>query len=109
MPTLSPRVCATIAAALMTCALPAMADERRDWIEGLKQPGTGNSCCDIADCRRTEAYWSDGQWWARVWGRWSPIPPETLLRNQPSIDGEAYVCASWSSGVLCFVPPKLLM
>ena len=99
--------------ALVVALLASMADayalDRRDWIKGLKQPGTGNSCCDISDCMRTVAEWRRDGWWAQVWGRWTPVPGDKLLTHERSYDGSAYVCASWSSGILCFVPPNMPM
>ena len=55
------------------------------------------------------AEWRRDGWWAMVYGRWTPVPPETLLREERSYDGDAYVCASWSAGILCFVPPNMPM
>ena len=86
-------------------ALPAHAEgERGAWFKSLRQPGTGYSCCDISDCRRTEADWRDGQWWARVAGEWTPIPSDKELEKQ-SIDGDAYVCSSPTRRIYCFIKP----
>ena len=107
----TPQIIASILLAVLASSASSAAtgDGRRDWIEGLKQPRTGNSCCDISDCRKTLAEWRRDGWWAMVYGRWTPVPPETLLNGECSYDGDAYVCASWSAGVLCFVPPSMPM
>lgn len=95
--------------ALFGLAVTAMAQpssERSLWFKSLTQPGTGQSCCDIADCMKTSAEWRDGQWWADVRGTMKPIPPERVLKTTASIDGAAYVCSNPAGQVLCFVPPS---
>lgn len=98
---------AGMAFALMSLpAVPAFAEtDRGAWFKSLKQPTNGLSCCDISDCRRTEADWRDGQWWAVVSGKWTPIPPEREVVDKPSIDGNAYVCATPGRFIYCFVKP----
>lgn len=78
----------------------ARGQDRGDWFKSLKQNGTGYSCCDISDCKETDADWQDGQWWATVNGTWMPIPPDKEL-DVLSIDGDAYVCASPNDPELC--------
>lgn len=96
--------------------------ERGIWFKSLEQPETGDSCCDIANCYRTDAEWKDGQWWAEVRGHWVEVPASTIL-DVKSIDGEAYVCIAnmplglarplpeeqtqriIRDGIYCFVPP----
>ena len=96
----------------------AFAGDRGEWLRGLKMPGTVASCCDIADCERTDSDWRDGQWWAVVDNIWRPVPPSKVLTDQPSLDGAAYVCVgaeSWTIGaprerpIYCFVPPNCAM
>lgn len=108
----------------------AMGDPHRSkWFESLKTQ-FGGSCCNLTDCRQTEAkQLADGNWLAVLtdWRgpRWVPIPPNAVLKNPKSIDGEAYICNSegaaahtaYGSGVgvhqvpdndgiiFCFVPP----
>jgi hypothetical protein len=84
------------------------AEDRGTWFKGLKQPGTDNYCCDVSDCKKTEADWRDGQWWAIVQGVWMPIPRDRELPEE-SIDGEAYVCSGWARRIFCFVPPTMTM
>ena len=81
----------------------AEAQDRATWFKGLKQPGTNNYCCDVSDCRRTEAEWRRDQWWAIVQGVWMPISRDKELR-EASIDGYAYVCSGWARVIFCFVP-----
>jgi hypothetical protein len=92
----------------VSSATIARAEDRRAWFEGLKMPGTSISCCDFSDCRRTEADWRSGQWWATVNGQWTPIPPGRELTMR-SIDGDAYVCAGPNRYVYCFVKPDMVM
>lgn len=80
------------------------------WFNSLKQNVTGASCCNVADCKITTADWrggDNGQWWADVQGEMTPIPRDKELKNRPSPDGEAYVCASYARQIFCFVPPNL--
>jgi hypothetical protein len=86
----------------------ALQEERGAWFRSLKQPVTGMSCCDVSDCRRTEADWRGGQWWAVVENNWTPIPREKQL-DKLSIDGDAYVCAGPRGTIYCFVPPSMAM
>jgi hypothetical protein len=106
---------------------------RADWFESLKRPGTDASCCNLTDCRRTEArQLADGSWRALVDGlhgpTWMDVPPAKVLERPLSIDGEAYVChrpalaggkveipglggggfydqSPREAEILCFVPP----
>ena len=89
-------------------ASAARAEDRHAWFESLTMPGTGISCCNISDCRRAKADWQNGQWWATVDGKWTPIPPSKELSKR-SIDGDAYVCAGPNRTVYCFVKPDMVM
>ena len=87
---------------------------RSQWFRSLRQPDTGLSCCDISDCKRTEADWKQGSWWANVRGLKRPVPPEKVLEKPRSIDGEAYVCATEIGNpayatIYCFIPPNMAM
>lgn len=95
-------------AALLALILagPAGAQTKGEWFKSLKQPETGFSCCDISDCKRTEADWKDGQWWADVNGAYTPIPPDKEL-DVMSFDGEAYVCNSPNGKIYCFIKPGM--
>jgi hypothetical protein len=97
-----------LAILLVLAVAEARSEDRATWFRSLKQPGTGMSCCDISDCRRTEAEFRDGQWHAIVNGDLTPIPPEKVLHDKPSIDGDAYVCHGTAT-IYCFVPPTMAM
>ena len=104
------RIVALVLASAVGAAGDALAADqsqqnRAEWFKGLLQPGTEAPCCSISDCARTVADWHDGQWWAVVVGEWTPIPPETVLNNTQSIDGDAYVCATHYRKIYCFVKP----
>jgi len=86
-------------------SLPVHAEgDRATWFHSLKQPQTGMSCCDVADCHSTQADWRQGGWWALVDDEWVPVPSNRLL-NKTSIDGQAYVCTGPDRLIYCFVPP----
>lgn len=109
----------TAALVMLIAAGPAFGDEatrRHDWFKSLTIPGVGTSCCDAADCMRTEAEWRDGQWWAVIRRVWTPIPPERVLKKPTSIDGDAYACSNPEYSpqgtvnplvIYCFVPPDM--
>jgi hypothetical protein len=101
---------------------------RAEWFEKLKTP-SGESCCNLSDCRQTRAEWrgdTDG-WWAIVNGTLRPIPADKVLTSPRSIDGTAYICmgkdsrggshdtdgnpsgdvSSLLGAIYCFVPPAL--
>lgn len=86
----------------------ALQEERATWFRSLKQPNTGMSCCDVSDCRRTDADYRGGQWWAVVENNWTPIPQEKQL-DKLSIDGDAYVCSGPRGTIYCFIPPSMAM
>lgn len=94
--------------AVLFAAGPAAAEDRGAWFKSLKQPDTGLSCCDISDCRRTDASFRNGQWFARVEGEMTPIPPNKEVKRT-SIDGDAYVCSGLQRKIFCFVPPSMAM
>jgi hypothetical protein len=73
------------------------------WFESLRQPGTGISCCSMADCRRTDFRVRDGHYQALVEGEWRDVPPETVLRRADNPTGQAVVCYTPYRGVMCFI------
>jgi hypothetical protein len=100
---------------------------RAQWFASLRTP-SGESCCDLSDCRVTRAEWrGDTQgWWVLVDGAWRPVPADKVLDWPRSIDGAAYLCSgshSWGNtdqaqirglqivpslpgAIYCFVPPE---
>ncbi len=110
----------------------AMRDPVRGaWFSSLKMPGTNGSCCNMEDCERTDARQLDDQSWEALMvdalgKHWVKIPPNKVIKEPKSVDGEAYLChsqgdkggvrssleggktynASPSEGLIyCFVPP----
>lgn len=91
---------------LATMIVQANAEDRGAWFKSLKQPDTGISCCDISDCKRTDASWRAGIWHATAGdGTEVEIPPAKIVDIE-SIDGEAYVCLSPFKTVYCFIKPN---
>jgi hypothetical protein len=102
---------------LWALSLPSSAVDKSDWFQSLKQPRSGKSCCDIADCKRTRAEWREGTWFAEILGKWREVPHDTIVQKPPSLDGDAYVCTGYSLTmtlsrqyeapyIYCFVPPN---
>ena len=75
------------------------------WYRSLKVPGTGQSCCNITDCRPVDSAWIEGdRWRARVGDKVIDIPANSVLRRE-NLDGRGILCRSvWA--ILCFVPPS---
>jgi hypothetical protein len=73
------------------------------WFQSLRQPGTGKSCCSIADCRTTD-YRTDGDHYeALIDGRWMIVPSEKILQRADNPTGRAVVCWTPALGIMCFV------
>jgi hypothetical protein len=73
------------------------------WFQSLRQPGTGMSCCSIADCRQTDFRIQDGHYQAMIDGRWRPVPPEAVLERIDNPTGRAVVCYTPYRGIMCFI------
>ncbi len=73
------------------------------WFEGLRQPGTGTSCCSIADCRTTDYRTTDDGYEAFIDDRWVVVPPDKILQRVNNPTGRAVVCWTPSRGIMCFV------
>lgn len=73
------------------------------WYQGLKQPGTGASCCSIADCRQVDYRTSGDHYEALIEGKWLDVPPERVLAHQFNPTGHGVVCWTPWQGILCFV------
>ncbi|HEX5319219.1 MAG TPA: hypothetical protein VFW46_08680 [Stellaceae bacterium] len=100
-------LCATLAGIAGAAARPSdNADPTfYGWFESLRQPGTGASCCSIADCRPTEYRLVERGYEARLDQEWVRVPAERILRGHPNPVGRAIVCRSPVDGsILCFVP-----
>ncbi len=73
------------------------------WFQELRQPGTGISCCSIADCRPTDFRTNGSHYEAMVEGQWRSVPPETVLHSTDNPTGRAVVCYTPTRGILCFI------
>jgi hypothetical protein len=73
------------------------------WFESLQQPGTGMSCCSIADCRQTDFRIQDGHYQALIEGQWRVVPPQVVLERMDNPTGRAVVCYSPYRGIMCFI------
>ena len=75
------------------------------WFESLKQPGSGVSCCSIADCRPVEYRLATNGYEALLDARWMRVPDDKILHGKPNPTGRAQLCRSPISGaILCFIP-----
>jgi hypothetical protein len=75
------------------------------WFQSLRQPGTGISCCSIADCRATEYRTNGDGYEALIDGAWLPVPADKVLHRIDNPIGRAVVCYMPGRGILCFVTP----
>lgn len=77
-----------------------------EWYQGLKQPGTGYSCCNNQDCRPMRAYLGDdGLWRAFVDGKWETVPARVVLNPKFNKDPiHAHGCRSVMGVWYCFLP-----
>lgn len=90
---------ASAAAAPPQGADPALAP----WFRSLLQPGTGMSCCALADCRPTEYRIRSDHYEAMVGGKWVAVPPDKILQRTDNPTGHAIVCWTPQRGIMCFV------
>jgi hypothetical protein len=75
------------------------------WFESLKQPGSGVSCCSIADCRPVEYRLATDGYEAYLDTKWVHVPEDKVLHGTSNPMARAIVCRSPISGtILCFVP-----
>ena len=73
------------------------------WFRSLTQPGTGMSCCSIADCRETDFRIIGDHYEALIQGQWREIPADKVLARADNPTGRAVVCWSPALGIMCFV------
>jgi len=94
----------TLVSGVATASPPPGADmSLAPWFQGLHQPGTGMSCCSIADCHPTDFRTSGTHYEALIEGRWLAIPPDKILDRTDNPTGRAVVCYTPTLGILCFV------
>jgi hypothetical protein len=82
------------------------------WFESLQQPGTGASCCSIADCRTAEFRQDREGYEVLIDGRWKMsmpfwlrVPPNRMIDRMDNPTNRAVVCFTPEAGILCFVRP----
>ena len=95
---------------LLAISLPALAAPPPDadpsmapWFRALRVPGTGTSCCSIADCRPADSRVVEGHYEVLINGKWLPVPQDLILRDKENPTGRAVVCWTPSAGIMCFV------
>src|SRR5260370_27854260 len=59
------------------------------WFQSLRQPETGMSCCDIADCRPTEYRTGGDGYEVSVHNKWMTVPPRRILQPASTPAGRA--------------------
>jgi hypothetical protein len=75
------------------------------WFESLKQPGSGVSCCSIADCRPVEYRLVADGYEAYLDTRWVHVPDDKIIHGMSNPLARGVLCRSPISGtILCFVP-----
>jgi hypothetical protein len=95
---------ALLAASPAPAAPPPNADPAlAPWFQSLRQPETGMSCCDIADCRPTEYRTVGDDYEVWVDNRWMTVPPRRILQRADNPVGRAVVCWTPQRGIMCFV------
>jgi hypothetical protein len=73
------------------------------WFQSLRQPGTGMSCCSIADCRKTDFRIQGDHYEALVEGAWVDVPTDKVLSRMDNPTGRAIVCYTPARGIMCFI------
>jgi hypothetical protein len=110
------KIAVAVGLALSQAALAAPPDNPDPalarWFESLKQPGTGASCCSIADCRTVEFRQDrdgyevliDGRWKMSI-PFWLRVPLNRIIDGIDNPTDRGVVCFTPEAGILCFVPP----
>jgi len=73
------------------------------WFHSLEQPGSGLSCCSIADCRTADYRIVGDHYEAFIEGTWMVVPPDRVLSRTDNPTGRAVVCWTKINGIMCFV------
>lgn len=76
--------------------------------EGLRQPGTGASCCSGRDCAPSAYRTTINGPEVKVDGKWI-VPPADRTMELTTPDGGAHVCASSTFGqqqIFCVILPR---
>ncbi len=96
--------------ALFTVAAPSRAAPPADadptlapWFNSLRQPGSGISCCSIADCGPVDYRTVADHYEAFIEGEWRVVPPDKVLKRADNPTGRAVVCWTKPTGIMCFI------
>lgn len=93
-----------LAALLLSGAALAHDGVHDEWMNGLKSPVTGISCCNRTDCFVTCARIGPDGWEAQNQrDDWVKIPNEIIIRDKGNPTGEPVLCYNHNRP-LCFVP-----
>lgn len=91
-------------AATASAAPPPNADPALSpWFEDLRQPGTGRSCCSVADCRPVDYRIIHNHYEAFVGQQWVEVPEDKVLHRFDNPTGRAVACWTPALGIICFV------
>ena len=105
-PVLGAFAAVSLIGAIASAAPPPNADGTlAPWFQSLRQPGTGISCCSMADCRATEYRTNASGYEAFIEDRWLAVPADRVLDHTENPTGRAIVCYMPGRGILCFVRP----
>lgn len=73
------------------------------WFQSLHQPGTGISCCALADCRQVDYRIGTNGYEALVGSRWVAVPNDKVLQRTDNPTGRGVLCRTPGGEILCFV------
>ena len=75
----------------MACPPPSADMSLAPRLQSLRRPGTGISCCTIADCRQTDFRITGSHKEALVEGEWRAVPSNAILERVDNPTGRAVV------------------
>jgi len=73
------------------------------WFNSLRQPGSGISCCSVADCGPVDYRTVSDHYEAYIDGEWRIVPKEKVLTRADNPTGRAVVCWTKPTGIMCFI------
>lgn len=109
-------VLAAVTMPLLSTLVPAPAapppnpdPQLSEWFQGLRQPGTNSSCCDLSDCRAVGTRIGEAGYEVLITPAafpvaaesWVRVPPQTILHGKDNPLGRAVVCWTPAKGVIC--------
>lgn len=85
-------------------APPENADPRlAPWFNSLRQPGSGVSCCSVADCRPVDYKQTAKGYEVLIGDKCLVVPPDKVLQGKDNPIGRGVVCYTPALGIMCFV------